>query len=65
MMVQTAEKRRRYNGADGLNGPSYWRILVQSEVGPREIIILHIGKKDMAQMSFIEDDDMVETLPSD
>ena len=28
-------------------------------------MILLVGTKDMAQMSFIEDDDMVETLPSD
>jgi hypothetical protein len=64
MMVQTSEKRSRRDGADGLYGPRYWRILVQSE-GPRRIIILHVGKEDMAQMSFIENDDMVETLPPD
>lgn len=59
-MVQTAEKLRRYDCADGLNGPTYWRILVQSEVGPHQIMILLVGTKDMAQMSLIEDDDMVD-----
>jgi Nucleotidyl transferase AbiEii toxin, Type IV TA system len=36
-MMQTAEKRRRYDDADGWNGPSCWRIFVQSEMGPRQI----------------------------
>jgi hypothetical protein len=62
-MMQTAEKRRQYDGADGLNVPHNWCVLVQSEVGPRHIVILQAGKEDMAQMSFIEDDDVVETLP--
>jgi hypothetical protein len=65
MMMETSEKRPRYDGADGLYGPSYWRILVQSEVGPHRIMILLVGTKDIAQMSFTEDDDMVETFASD
>jgi hypothetical protein len=63
-MMQTSQMQRRHNSPPEY-GPSYWRILVQSEVGPRQIMILRVGKEDMAQISSIEDDDMVETLPSD
>ena len=32
---------------------------------PCAVVIVHISKEHMAQVSFAEDDDMIKTFPSD
>jgi hypothetical protein len=49
----------RENTPDGLNSPRQRRILVQREMCPRAVVIVHIRKEHMAQVPLAKDNDMV------
>jgi hypothetical protein len=53
------------NAPNGLNSLRYRRILVQREVCPRAVVILHIRKEYVAQVPLAKDNDMIRTFPSD
>jgi hypothetical protein len=50
---------------DGLNSPRYRRILIQRQMCPGIVVILHIRKEYVAQVPLTEDNDMIKTFPSD
>jgi hypothetical protein len=49
---------------NSLNGPRHWRIFVQRQGCASVAIIPHGREKNVAQVSFAEDDDMIKTFLS-
>ena len=48
-----------------LNGPDVWGILVEREVRASLVIVGEIAGKDAAQVSFAEDENMIQTFAPD
>ena len=48
-----------------LDGPPVWRILLKRQVSPGAVIVRNVPAQDAAQVPFIQDEDVVETLASD
>src|SRR5713101_463584 len=66
-MMQTADCRE---GDDLARGRRTYRaglraILVEREMRSGAVIVLEIGRQDAAQVGFIENDDVIETLAAD
>jgi hypothetical protein len=66
-MVQTADLWEGDNGAcrRRLNGPRLWAILIQREMGPASVVITKVRRQHTAQVTLIEDDDVIETFAAD
>jgi hypothetical protein len=66
-MVQAADLREGDNGACGgwLYEPRLGAILVQREMRPAVVVILKVLGQHMAQVTLIEDDDVIETFAAD
>lgn len=65
--MQTTEIWKGYDppGIGRLNGPSRRCLLAQRQVRPRSVIVVEVRGKNAAQMSFVEDDDVVEISSPD
>ncbi len=63
-MVQTADLREGDNvPADGgCMGPRLWTILFQRELRPAPVVITKVRRQHTAQVTLIEDDDVIETF---
>ena len=66
-MVQTTHL---WEGDDGacrgwLYGARLWTILVEREMRPTLVMILKIGRQHTAQVTLIEDDDVIEAFATD
>ena len=55
-------KRHEFAAADRLHRPSAGRILVERQVTSGAMIIVQVGCQDPPKMTFVKDDDMVETF---
>jgi hypothetical protein len=66
-MVQAADFWKGDNGAcrGWLYGPGLWTIFGEREMRPAVVVILKIRGQDSAQVTFIEDDDVIETFAAD
>jgi len=66
-MMQTTDLWEGNNLASGrwAYGPGLWTILVEREMRPRPMIVLNIGRQDAAQVTLIENDDVIETFAPD
>jgi hypothetical protein len=64
-MVTVTEDRPSSDLAEPLNGTMARRILVQSQVRSKSVVIAGVGRKDPAQMGLAEDDDVIEAFPAD
>jgi hypothetical protein len=65
VMVKPAENRLRKNASYRLDHARYWRVLVQSQVSTRFVVIIHVRMQNVAQVSFTKDDDMIKAFSSD
>ena len=66
-MVQAADL---WEGNDGtcrgrLHGPGLGAILVQREMCPASVVVLKVCRQYTAQVTLIEDDDVIETFAAD
>ncbi len=64
-MVQTAEMRQLTQHAMALHGSSQRGILVQGQVRPKPVVVVGIVAQRFAQMALIDDDQMIQAIPSD
>src|SRR5664280_2524108 len=66
-MMQAADLWERDNLASGrlAYGPGLRTILGEREMCPRPMIILNIGRQGAAQVTLIENDNVIETLAPD
>ena len=66
-MVQTADLWEGDKGACGgwLYGPRLGAILVQREMRPAPVVITKVRRQHTAQVTLIEDDDVIETFAAD
>jgi hypothetical protein len=66
-MVQTADLWEGDNGAcrRRLYRPRLWTILIQREMRPASVVITKVRRQHTAQVTLIEDDDVIETFAAD
>ena len=64
-MMKPAEDRPRSELAQPLNRPMARRILVQGQMRSEFVVIASVGRKNLAQMGFAEDDDVIEAFAAD
>jgi hypothetical protein len=64
-MMKSAENRPRGEVAEPLDRPMGRGILVQGQMCPKLVVIAGVGRKNPAQMSVAEDDDVIEAFPTD
>jgi hypothetical protein len=64
-MMKSAEDRPRCDRAIPLNRPMGRRILVQGQMRSEFVVITGVGRKNLTQMGFAEDDDVIETFAAD
>ena len=66
-MVQAADlgERNDLSRAGWLDRAFVRAILVEGKVSPRSMVIVHIGCEDAAQMTLVEDDNVIEAFASD
>ena len=66
-MVQTTHLWEGDDGAcrEWLYGSRLWTILVEREMSPTLVMILNIGRQHTAQVTLIEDDDVIEAFAAD
>src|SRR5215207_1498294 len=66
-MVEPADFGPRYDpsGADRIDGASIGRVLAEREVRSRVRVVRDVRSKHAAEMSLIDDDDVVQTLATD
>jgi hypothetical protein len=64
-VMEATESRSRYDPTEPLDRSRDWRILAQRQMSASLVVIAHIRPQDSPQVSFPEDDHMVETLSSD
>jgi hypothetical protein len=66
-MVQAADLRKGNNGTCGgwLYRTRLWTILGQREMRPAMVMIPKIRQQHTAQVTLIEDDDLIETFAAD
>jgi hypothetical protein len=66
-MVQTADLWEGGNGARGgwLYGPRLGTVLVQREMRTASVVIVKVCRQHTAQVTLIEDDDVIETFAAD
>jgi hypothetical protein len=64
MMMQTADFRQFPDRPQlgWLNWPRFGCIHVERPMDSPSMIILHVGSKNPAQMSLVQDDDIIETI---
>ena len=63
--MKSAEDRSRNDLAKPLNGAMARRILVQGQMRSEFVVISCVGRKYPTQMGVVEDDDVIETFPTD
>src|SRR5262245_47063891 len=66
-VVQAADFWNLHDPASGgeLDGPGIGCVLVEREVGARLMVIDEVTSQDLTQVSFAQDEDVVETLAAD
>ena len=64
-MMKSAENPSRGDVAEAMNGTTGRRILGKGEMRPELVVIVGVGGKDPAQVTFAEDDDVIEAFPAD
>jgi hypothetical protein len=64
-MMKSAEDRVSSELAEPSNQPIARRILVQGQMRSDSVVVAGVGRKDPAQMSLAEDDDVIEAFPAD
>jgi len=66
-MMQSADLRNRDDATTAcrFDFSRDRRVSVQGQVRPRVQVVIEVRSKDALQMSFVEDDDMIETLAAD
>ena len=64
-MMKCAEDRSLAELAVPLDRPVVRRILVQGQMRAESVVIAGVGRKDLAQMGFTEDDDVIEAFAAD
>jgi hypothetical protein len=64
-MMKSAEDRPRCDLATPVDRPMGRRILAQGQMRSEFVVIASVGRKNLAQMGFAEDDDVIETFPTD
>ena len=64
-MMKSAEDRPRCDLAMSVDRPMGRRILVQGQMRSEFVVIAGAGRKNLAQMGFAEDDDVIEAFPAD
>ena len=64
-MMQATDFRKRDDSAAlrRLDETRVWRILVERKMGPGVVVVVHVRRKDASQMAFVEDNEVVQTLP--
>ena len=64
-MMQTADlwKRHDLSGAAGLNRSPLRGVLAQRKMGSGSVVVIQVRNKDLPQVAFIENDDVIEALP--
>ena len=65
LMMKSAEDRLSSELAEPLDRPMGRRILVQGQMRSEFVVIAGVGRKNLAQMGFAEDDDVIEAVPPD
>ena len=64
-MVQAAKMRQSTQHAVALHGSSQRGILLQGQVRPKSVVVRGIVAQQFAQMALIDDDQMIQAIPSD
>src|SRR5580704_2793527 len=65
LMMKSAENRPGSELAEPLDRPMARRILIQGQMPSEFVVIAGVGRKNLAQMGFAEDDDVIEAFPAD
>ena len=65
MVMEASEDRRRYNGADVLDGTMDWSILVERPMSPELVIVGGLLGQYPAQVRFAQDNHVVHALAPD
>ena len=64
-MMKSAEDRPRCDLATLVDRPMGRRILAQGQMRSEFVAIAGVGRKNLAQMGFAEDDDVIEAFAAD
>ena len=64
-MVETTEVRYGSDPAFPQNWPCQWRIFAQRQVSAGTVVVIGVGPEHAAQMCLADNDQMVQTFPSD
>ena len=64
-MMEPAQYWTAENVTDGPSGTRYRRILIQGQVRAYLIVVFHVRQQDVTQMSFTQDDDVINAFPAD
>ncbi len=64
-MVETTEVRYGSDPAFPQNWPCQWRIFAQRQMSAGTVVVIGVGPEHAAQMRLAENDQMVQTFPSD
>ena len=65
LMMKSAEDRPRCDLAIPVDRPMGRRILLQRQMRSEFVVIAGVGRKNLAQMGFAEDDDVIEAFAAD
>jgi hypothetical protein len=63
LMMKSAEDRPRCDLPVPVDRPMGRRILTQRQMRPEFVVIADVGCKDLAQMGFAKDDDVIRDIP--
>ena len=63
--MKSAKDRLSSELAEPLDRPMARRILTQRQMRSQLVVVAGVGRKDLAQMGFAEDDDVIEAFPAD
>jgi len=61
-MMQSGQDWRGDDSSGSLDGTSEWRVLAQSQMRARPIVIGRIRGQDPVQMPFAKDQDMIQAV---
>jgi hypothetical protein len=64
-MMKSANNRLSSELTEPLDRPMDRRILAQGQVRSEFVVIAGVGRKNLAQMGFAEDDDVIKAFPAD
>ena len=64
-MMKSTENRPSSDFTEPLNGTKKRYVLIQRQMSSEPVVITRVGRKDPAQVSFAEDDDVIRAFPAD